>query len=144
MSDAHKQSTSGLQREIPAARHAPAATNADYPELAKRLRERHRTLREEIHATLLRADAERYADIADRISDSEDRSLAELLAGVSHAEVTRDAEEISDIETALKRIAAGTYGICVQCHALIAQQRLSAYPTAKRCLSCQQLHEQRA
>ncbi len=122
--------------------HQPTpATSVDYPQFAQRLRERRKTLRKEIHETLLRADAERYADIADRINDIEDRPLAELLAEVSHADVARDLEEAGDIEMALQRIAAGTYGTCLECRMPIPQERLAAYPTAKRCLPCQQRYE---
>jgi RNA polymerase-binding transcription factor DksA len=106
------------------------------------LGERRRALRDEIRATLLRADSERYAAIADRIGDVEDHSLAELLAEVSHAEIARDLEEIQDIDLALRRIDSGTYGHCIQCNGPIGKARLAAYPTAKRCLPCQQVHEQ--
>lgn len=108
----------------------------------KQLRERRATLRQEIRATLLRADAERYTKIADRIGDAEDRSLAEILAEVSVAEAARDIAEIGDIDLALRRFDNGTYGQCMTCHCAIPESRLHAFPTAKRCLSCQQLHEQ--
>jgi DnaK suppressor protein len=136
MFHANKSSTVGATH--------PSSTNtahAQYPQLAQRLRKRKQTLQEEIHDTLLRADAERYAELADRINDIEDRPLAELLAEVSHAEVARDVAEVSDIERALKRIDAGTYGLCLQCHTAIPQERLAAYPTAQRCLPCQQHYE---
>lgn len=109
--------------------------------IAQRLRERMSVLRDEIRDTLLRADAERYADIAGQLREAQDQSLAELLAGVSHAEVARDVEEIRDIEAATGRLASGSYGTCVACGVAIAADRLQAYPTAKRCLTCQQQHE---
>jgi len=64
-----------------------------------------------------------------------------LLTDVSHAEVARDVEEIRDIDAALQRLAAGTYGVCARCEKSIHRPRLEAYPTAKRCLPCQKLHE---
>jgi RNA polymerase-binding transcription factor DksA len=108
----------------------------------KELRARRATLRQEIRATLLRADSERYASIADRLGDSEDRPLAEVLAEVSEAEAARDIAEIADIDLALQRLANGTYGKCVDCSRPIPEERLKAFPTAKRCLPCQQRHEQ--
>jgi RNA polymerase-binding transcription factor DksA len=39
---------------------------------------------------------------------------------------------------------AGTYGECRDCGEPIALARLSAYPTAMRCLACQQRHEKKA
>lgn len=119
----------------------PALQRADYVHFNRRLRERWLELREEIRGTLLRADAEQYADIAGEVHDLEDESLADLLTDVTHAEIGRDVEEVRDIEAALQRIAAGTYAICVRCEQPIDRERLDAYPTAKRCLACQQLHE---
>lgn len=116
----------------------PAADGAQF---RNRLRGRWLVLREEIGNTLLRADEERYADIAGEVHDLEDESLADLLTDVSHAEVARDVEEVRDIETALQRISAGTYGVCVRCGNAIDRKRLDAYSTAKRCLPCQQYHE---
>jgi RNA polymerase-binding transcription factor DksA len=118
-------------------------TPTDQRDIGAKLRERRLALREEIRVTLLRADAERYANIADRIGEAEDHALAALLSDVSHAAVARDAGEISDIDLALQRMAAGTYGVCIACHASIPLDRLTAFPTAKRCLRCQQLHESR-
>jgi DnaK suppressor protein len=117
-------------------------TPPDCQHFAQLLRERVPVLRAEIRDTLLRADAERYADLAGRMQDAQDHGLAELLADVSHAEVERDLSELRDIEGALHRIAAGNYGQCIQCAAPIPRGRLEAWPTAKRCLPCQQQHEQ--
>lgn len=120
----------------------PITPAADRAAVEQLLRERGRVLRGEIRDTLLRADSERYADIAGRVQDAQDLSLASMLADVSHADVARDREELMDIEAALRRLTAGTYGECAQCAAPIPPARLEAYPTAKRCLPCQQRHEQ--
>jgi RNA polymerase-binding transcription factor DksA len=106
-----------------------------------RLRARWRELRAEIRDTLLRADAEQYARLAGEVRDAEDEAVADLLVDVNLAEITRDVDELRDIEAALLRIAAGSYGICINCAEPIARERLDAYPTAKRCWNCQRLHE---
>jgi len=113
----------------------------DADAVSQRLKRRRTELREEIRNTLLRANSERYANIADQLNDAEDQSLAELLADVSNAEVARDLDEVRDIDGALGRLNAGTYGQCVNCGTTIPTARLEAYPTAKRCLPCQQQHE---
>jgi len=42
---------------------------------------------------------------------------------------------------AMRRIEAGTYGICAQCNQPIAEARLSAKPEAIRCIDCQREFE---
>ncbi|MBI4433682.1 TraR/DksA family transcriptional regulator [Candidatus Uhrbacteria bacterium] len=41
------------------------------------------------------------------------------------------------VRAALARIAAGTYGICIDCGAPIPEQRLLKSPEAPRCAPCQ-------
>jgi RNA polymerase-binding transcription factor DksA len=45
-------------------------------------------------------------------------------------------QEIGQIREALRRIAQGSYGVCVQCGQAIDPKRLAALPTATRCISC--------
>jgi DnaK suppressor protein len=110
-------------------------------DVQRRLKERREQLRGEIRDALLRADADRYTVIAGQLAESSEQSLVDLLSEVRHADVARDVEEINDIQGALARIDAGTYGRCVVCDTVIAAPRLEAYPTAKRCLPCQEKHE---
>ncbi|MHB8814559.1 MAG: TraR/DksA family transcriptional regulator [Steroidobacteraceae bacterium] len=121
---------------------AESIRRAEYSHFEHKLRERWCELRDETREALSRSDNERYADIGGRVTDLEDQSLADLLVDVSLAEVTRDVEEIRAVERALKRIALGTYGICVSCGQPIERERLEAYPTANRCAACQRAHEQ--
>ncbi|WP_345750776.1 TraR/DksA family transcriptional regulator [Microbacterium rhizophilus] len=44
--------------------------------------------------------------------------------------------ELSDIDAALARIDAGTYGVCEVCGEPIPEGRLLARPTATRCVRC--------
>jgi len=113
----------------------------EYARFEHKLRDRWCELRDEVRQVLARSDTEGYADIAGRVGDLEDQSLADLLVDVNLAEVTRDVQEIRAIERALKRIALGTYGICVSCGQPIERERLEAYPTANRCAACQRAHE---
>ncbi len=45
-------------------------------------------------------------------------------------------QEVLQIREALRRIAQGRYGVCVQCGEPIDPKRLKALPTATRCISC--------
>jgi DnaK suppressor protein len=117
-------------------------TPSDRPQFEQRLRERRIALQMEIRETLLQAETDRDAQITGQSPDAQEHALADQLGDVTNADVARDAGEIRDIEAALERLAAGTYGECLQCGAKIPRSRLNAYPTAKRCLPCQQAHEQ--
>lgn len=123
------------------ARADRAARRREYSHFEHKLRERWRELRDETRNTLLRSAGERYADIAGRVGDLEDQSLADLLVDVNLAEITRDVQEIRGIERALKRLSLGTYGVCVSCGQPIERGRLEAYPTANRCAACQRAYE---
>ena len=123
------------------ARADTAARRGEFSHFEHKLRKRWGELRDETRESLLRARNEGYADIAGRVSDLEDQSLADLLVDVNLAEVTRDVEEIRDIERALRRIALGTYGTCVSCGQPIERERLEITPTANRCAACQRAYE---
>lgn len=90
---------------------------------------------------LVRAGAERYADLVGIAGGAGDESVADLLRDAAHAEVARDIGEVRDIVAAENRIAAGSYGVCIDCGAFIGQPRLTVYPAAKRCFRCQQILE---
>lgn len=107
------------------------------------LERRFRELREEIRQALLQSDEQSYIELAGRVHDMEDESVADLLVDVSLADIDRHVEEIRDIDAALRRIATGTYGICTDCGEGIEVARLEAYPTAKRCRPCQVTQESR-
>ena len=48
---------------------------------------------------------------------------------------------LDQVEDALERFEAGTYGVCEQCGEEIDPARLKALPYATLCLSCQQHRE---
>jgi DnaK suppressor protein len=45
-------------------------------------------------------------------------------------------DTLSDINDALAKIDAGTYGVCEQCSEAIGDARLEAMPAARLCMSC--------
>jgi DnaK suppressor protein len=53
----------------------------------------------------------------------------------------RETAELEAIDAALKRLEAGTYGVCVDCSKPIAHPRLLATPEASRCIACQEISE---
>ncbi len=48
---------------------------------------------------------------------------------------------LMEIEDALMRMDAGTYGTCERCGQPIPEERLEAYPAAKYCLACEEWSE---
>lgn len=53
-------------------------------------------------------------------------------------------DELKQIEEALKKIHAGTYGVCDMCGVTIPLGRLKAKPFAKFCTECRTVYEQEA
>lgn len=108
-----------------------------------RLLERSAIVRADIRRELVKCDREHYASLADRVADPGEKSVADLLSDIDLAEISRDVEEIREVEAALLRIARGTYGQCTQCGEEIAGERLSAMPAASRCRWCQDALERK-
>jgi RNA polymerase-binding protein DksA len=113
----------------------------EYSAVEKRLRERWLALAAEIRATRQRVATETHADIAGDSPDLEDEALADLIVDINNADLDRDVNEMREIQGAMERIAAGTYGVCTSCGSEISPQRLEAHPTAARCLDCQERYE---
>lgn len=96
----------------------------------------------------LRADLQReaeskenYSDIANEISEPGLTSFASLTVDVSHAEITRDINELKAIADAKERMENGTYGECIDCLTPIPYERLEVQLTALRCAKCQDVYE---
>jgi RNA polymerase-binding transcription factor len=113
----------------------------DLNHFERKLRERLSVLRSDVLEKL--SHAESYAELAGQVHDAEDESLADLLADVGLADVTAEQEQARDIDAALDRLLTHIFGSCTDCGEPIGRDRLEAYPTAKRCLSCQRSQEKR-
>ena len=55
---------------------------------------------------------------------------------LAEAGVARAREALNDIDHALNRLDAGTYGSCEECRAAIPFERLEAIPAARFCVAC--------
>jgi DnaK suppressor protein len=101
------------------------------------------------HAELLReveaAELVRRTPI-DRteVGDREDDAVRVQAGDIGEAEEDRDVVELRQIEAALRRIAAGRYGDCVDCGMPITLARLFVQPAAERCAACQGERERRS
>lgn len=56
--------------------------------------------------------------------------------------LARDEATLGEIEAAIERCEAGTFGQCLACEAWIPKARLNAMPYARNCIDCQRELEQ--
>lgn len=61
--------------------------------------------------------------------------------GLERAQLTALLEQarrrVADLDDALRRWEAGTYGRCERCQQPIPAERLAARPSARRCVACE-------
>lgn len=74
-------------------------------------------------------------------ADVDDEAVADTIVDVDNAIIGMHLQKARDLNAALDRIQTGTYGICIDCGDDISFERLTAYPTAKRCIICQSRRE---
>jgi DnaK suppressor protein len=80
------------------------------------------------------------------VSGSADQHMADTATETVEREIGNTLEEhderlLGEIDAALARIEAGTYGKCVNCGAQIPAERLEAMPWATLCIDCKRLEE---
>jgi len=73
--------------------------------------------------------------------ETDDDAAAETQRQADVAHLALKATQLDEIDSALARIDAGDYGLCVDCEEPIDLRRLEAYPAALRCARCQQSAE---
>jgi DnaK suppressor protein len=99
--------------------------------LRDQLQEERERVREQL-ANLGRGDAADL-DFDENFADSgqvtAERGEVDALSG-------QLSETLQDIEDALAKFDAGTYGECESCHQRISEVRLEAMPAARLCISC--------
>jgi len=119
-----------------------ALTQTQLSKLVKALDERYESLLEEVRDELETSENQQYVELIGRTpADSGDESVGDVLADLNLGIIDRHIQEIRDIEAAKVRIKDHRFGTCVGCEADIGFERLLAYPTAKRCIVCQQQRE---
>jgi DnaK suppressor protein len=75
------------------------------------------------------------------VGDMLDTSDADIQSGMDFRLLQMKTEMLTSIGHALRRLDAGSYGMCAECEEDISEQRLRAVPFAVRCQSCQRRHE---
>jgi DnaK suppressor protein len=120
-----------------------ALSTADKDRLKAVLEARRDMLRIEVKAQMKGSGDDRVVGLSNRLTESDDWAVADALAELDIAGATHVLKELTEVDAALARMRAGEYGECIDCGQLIAPARLTAYPTALRCVGCQSAHERK-
>ena len=114
-------------------------TESRYQELKALLEERRLELVRELHAKIRDVRAENTHE--HNVLDEGEISDADIQEEIGFALIQMKSETLDRINTALRRISEGTYGICFECGDEIAEPRLRALPFAVRCKDCEESRE---
>jgi len=113
------------------------ASSKQIDELKETLIQRRDTIQSNIDDSIDNISKLNNCDCKDEL-DFAEASSDSFTAGVI---VNQQKQELQEIDDALERIEAGTYGICDMCDEPIAIGRLKAKPFAKFCTDCREIHE---
>lgn len=117
-------------------------TQTDIEAIGNKLRKRQHDLLEEVRNELDERENQHLAAImGNDPGDNCDVSLADVLADLNILRVDRQISELREIEAKLVQISESSMDECIDCGKEIGLQRLLAYPTAMRCVGCQERHE---
>ncbi len=94
--------------------------------------------REKLVAQIRRALAERQEESQTRDAPGSHGWGAAPEGSLNLAMVQQQERLLAEIESAIRRDKAGTYGRCLGCGEEIPISRLKAYPFAQRCAPCQE------
>jgi RNA polymerase-binding protein DksA len=108
----------------------------------KHLREMLLKQRREVFERLRRFESDWQA-LGDRDSELEEEAQKADMTLLFDQLDERAKEEIEEIDLALCRMGAGSYGICEHCENLIPLKRLEALPTARLCRECADMYEKK-
>jgi DnaK suppressor protein len=75
---------------------------------------------------------EKSPDALDEVQHAAERELA-------IRNLDRESALLRNVRNALKRIDAGTFGVCVHCEEDISIKRLNAVPWTPYCIKCQEM-----
>lgn len=73
--------------------------------------------------------------------DFKDAAARAALADVEDIQAGQAAQELGQVNAALRRIDDGSYGRCLDCGDPIALRRLLVMPAAAYCTDCQAMHD---
>jgi len=111
--------------------------------LQRQLDRRAAELRDAIAAALRATGNAQAEGLANHLEEIDDAPVADLESALEIAALEREVRELRAVEAARKSLHEPDFGLCEDCEAEIPYARLSANPTATRCIGCQSRHERR-
>jgi DnaK suppressor protein len=96
--------------------------------------------RQEIHQKLKSLRETLPAETGD-VRDAEEQSVDDFVQEVDFTLMQMKSQTLAKIDEAILRLEAGSYGLCAECGAEIAEARLAALPFAALCRNCQEAEE---
>lgn len=97
-------------------------------------------LRAEIEKALSRQNGDGIS-LPKHSEETDDDAIVDLESSLDIAQLSRETQELKEVEHALSRLHAPEYGQCSVCSADIPFTRLQANPAALRCVRCQADYE---
>ncbi|WP_243722493.1 TraR/DksA family transcriptional regulator [Actinomadura sp. 7K507] len=116
-------------------------TSGELADVRSGLQEQIAALRTEIAAS---ASQIAEGDTSDGAGDDQADAGAKTYAREHELALSYNSQDLlAQIERAVQRMDAGTYGICESCTTPIGKARLQVFPRATLCVTCKQREERR-
>ncbi|WP_243716938.1 TraR/DksA family transcriptional regulator [Actinomadura sp. KC345] len=127
--------------ELPVREGEDQWTPGELADVRTGLQEQIETLRTEIAAS---ASQIAEGDTSDGAGDDQADAGAKTYAREHELALSYNSQDLlAQIERAVQRMDAGTYGICESCATPIGKARLQVFPRATLCVTCKQREERR-
>lgn len=82
-------------------------------------------------------DGQAFAVQYENFGESEDENASGVAQYSDNLSLEQELESaLKDVESAMKAVENGTYGVCKYCKQDIAEDRLRARPTSTSCIAC--------
>lgn len=111
-------------------------------DLRKSLLRKKETILKEVKEEIAKHISGENKQLIDTANDEGDWAQVDISEDLSLKRLSAHRKLTYNIEEALSKIAAGTYGICEDCGEEISEKRLLVLPTATLCIDCQEQKEQ--
>jgi RNA polymerase-binding protein DksA len=106
----------------------------DLEKIKQDLQARQQALQERLERITDEVRSPLEADSEEQVVVRENQEVIDDLGNIARQELRR-------VTSALVRMDAGEYGVCIDCGAEIPEGRLEANPFAERCVECEERYE---